>query len=75
MKQYILDYKGFYLNRELIVKELAYYCLESDVTKVYRFKPKINFVDLTELYFTSDCILLPCCSSGIALHGSKYLTV
>jgi len=48
MSQYILDYKGFYLNRELIVKELAYYCLESDVTKVYHFKPEINFVDLSE---------------------------
>lgn len=45
---YVLDFKGFYLNRVLEVKELAYFCLDTGVTKAYHFKPSRSFDRLSD---------------------------
>jgi hypothetical protein len=40
---YILDIQVFILNRSILVKELAYYCMETQIRNVYHFTAPILF--------------------------------
>jgi hypothetical protein len=40
---YILDIQVFILNRSILVKELAFYCIETQIRNVYHFMPSISF--------------------------------